>query len=35
MPHDILGNGFQPLVAREDMVLPAQLTFELCFLLGI
>ena len=35
MPHDVLGDRLQPVVAGEDVVLPAQLPFELRFLFGV
>ena len=35
VPDDVLSHGLQPVVSREDVVLPAQLAFELRLLFGI
>ena len=35
MPHDVLRHRLQAVVAREDVVLPAQLPFELRFLFRV
>jgi hypothetical protein len=35
MPHDVPGDRLQPVVAGEDVVLPAQLAFELRLLFGV
>ena len=35
MPHDVLRHRFQPVIPRENVVLPAQLLFKPRFLLGV
>jgi hypothetical protein len=35
VPHDVLRHGLQPVVAGDQVVLPAKLPFELGLLLGV
>ena len=35
MPHNILGHGFESIIAGENVVLPAQFTLELYLLGGV